>query len=358
MGKIMVVTFAYNAEKTIERAVHSILSQSYGNWEYHLFNNGSQDDTQKIISRLCDSDSRIISHEIEENTLLAGGIYVPDVLKATDCEWFCWIDADDEYKPDFFIKMLDFVKSNRLDAAACGYDRIDGFTGKLIKRKSNDGNIFLLERQDFLDKFIQYRGFTIGLWGKFISIPVMADILDPQRVLDKWENFSDTQITLKSFRLAKRVGIYGEALYKYYIYPKSLSNSLVVGRYEMDMSYYRALRSYLLYYGEISKLNEDFLCAVLLSLLDETVPMVFNSELAVVDKLEILSKIFNDANVAEMFNREADPQFHNLAGRSDFLNNVMDRLSAQAREFSAVQADAAKLAEILKRLQDGHYNDK
>ena len=47
--KISVIIPIYNAEKTIERLLISINSQSYKNYEIILVNDGSTDNTQNIL---------------------------------------------------------------------------------------------------------------------------------------------------------------------------------------------------------------------------------------------------------------------------------------------------------------------
>ena len=46
---IYIRTCAYNAEKTLQRAVDSVLNQTYQDFEYHILDNGSQDSTGELL---------------------------------------------------------------------------------------------------------------------------------------------------------------------------------------------------------------------------------------------------------------------------------------------------------------------
>ena len=59
---------SYNAEKYIEEAIDSVLSQTYSNWELFVIDDSSNDNPVKIIKKYSDKDSRIklIASEINQ----------------------------------------------------------------------------------------------------------------------------------------------------------------------------------------------------------------------------------------------------------------------------------------------------
>ena len=54
---VSIVMPVYNAEKTIKGAIESILSQTYKNFELIVVNDGSTDNTEKIVKTF--NDKRI-----------------------------------------------------------------------------------------------------------------------------------------------------------------------------------------------------------------------------------------------------------------------------------------------------------
>ncbi len=83
--KVSVILPVYNANRYLRRAIESILDQSYQNLEVIIIDDGSTDDSFKIIKHYADNDQRIIAitrdnlgltHTLNEGLSIAEGIYV------------------------------------------------------------------------------------------------------------------------------------------------------------------------------------------------------------------------------------------------------------------------------------------
>ncbi|MCI8646455.1 MAG: glycosyltransferase family 2 protein, partial [Firmicutes bacterium] len=251
--KVVIFTMAYNAQTTIRRTIESILNQTFHSFEYYILDNASTDDTEEIIVDYSEKDKRIIPIHVNKNDPPNGGAFFHTIIHATNAKYAVWCDADDAYALDFLENMVSFAEENQLDVAACGYDKIDGLTGEVIKHRTLEKNLILCD-QSFSDEFIQYRGFVSYLWGKLYSIPFLKK-REVTGTIRKERICNDSAWTLGVFKKAKRAGIYGKAMYQYYQYPHSLSHMNI----ETSLSSYRdlwtATRLYLESYGSISKLN-------------------------------------------------------------------------------------------------------
>ena len=86
---------AYNAEAYIEEAIGSVLAQTYTNWELLLVNDGSTDDTARIIDAFSDPRIRVFHKE-------NGGIGSARnmALSHAQGEFMCGLDADDVFPPN------------------------------------------------------------------------------------------------------------------------------------------------------------------------------------------------------------------------------------------------------------------
>ena len=98
-GKVSLIMPAYNAQAHIARSVASVLSQSYKNLELIVVDDGSKDDTAKILAEIAAADSRVKPMTVEN-----GGPAVARnkgiAAASEDTDYFMFIDSDDEYLPD------------------------------------------------------------------------------------------------------------------------------------------------------------------------------------------------------------------------------------------------------------------
>ncbi|MCD4600036.1 glycosyltransferase family 2 protein [Proteus mirabilis] len=99
---VSVIIPAYNAKKYLERAVNSVLNQSYKNVEVIIINDGSSDDTLSIIKKLSVLHKEIIffSHENQgiSKTRNKG-------IELAKGEYICFLDSDDTYEPNFLMML-------------------------------------------------------------------------------------------------------------------------------------------------------------------------------------------------------------------------------------------------------------
>lgn len=334
--KVIIFTMAYNAERTIERTIDSILGQTFRDFEYYILDNAATDRTGEIIQKYAAIDKRVKPIRLNKNDLTNGGALFTLLAVASNADYIVWCDADDTYSPLFLEKMTVFAQKNNLDIAACGYDSIDGHTGQLLKRRTSE-NDFIVDKDQFPEKFIQYRGFTATVWGKLYSIPFLKkttscaaehDILIGSKVDHFY--FGESAWILDLFRQSERIGVVHEPMYQWYQYPTSQSHINLEANIRQYPGYWHTLKNYLEYYGPISKTNEDFLYAIYMSFIDEGTTFTFQSNLPVDEKLSILCQLFHEPLWAETLAREADPQFHNLAARGEYVQQMKERILALA----------------------------
>ena len=95
---VTVVVPAYNRAPVIARALDSILKQTHANWEANVVDDGSEDDTARIVRRYAESDSRIRLLANKRNKGAQGARNTG--INAGGGEWVAFLDSDDYWLPE------------------------------------------------------------------------------------------------------------------------------------------------------------------------------------------------------------------------------------------------------------------
>jgi glycosyltransferase involved in cell wall biosynthesis len=104
---VSVVVPSYNYGHLIAETIESVRSQSYANWEMVVVDDGSTDDTQAVVSRWANSDSRI-RYFRQENSRQAAARN--QGLKQARGEYFQFLDADDLIEPRKLEQQVGFLE--------------------------------------------------------------------------------------------------------------------------------------------------------------------------------------------------------------------------------------------------------
>jgi glycosyltransferase involved in cell wall biosynthesis len=296
---VIFYTSVFNGEKTLARSIESVLLQTCGNFSYYILDNASTDQTNEIIKHFAEKDSRVIKLENKVNNPYEIYSLLENIfLKEYADGYFANLDADDEYAPDFFEKMLAFMKEYNLEIAACGNSFIDAQTNRLTGMRMLEQNL-ILEGDGFQKHFLQYYQFMRTVWGKVYSLSVLRNCNFQNRKSVSYGG--DTLFAMETFRRARRVGILAESLHKYYIFPKSASYRFDENRITSDSILFDAARNFLITKcGTVSQENLNFLYHVYLNASQDTINILLNSQISVTDKLNRLRDIFQCQHTQEL----------------------------------------------------------
>lgn len=99
--KVSIITVVYNREKTIERAIRSVLNQSYSNIEYIVIDGASKDGTMHIVDRYKDQIAVVVSEKDK-------GMYdaLNKGIKAATGDVVGILHADDEFASAKIIEKI------------------------------------------------------------------------------------------------------------------------------------------------------------------------------------------------------------------------------------------------------------
>ena len=121
MPLLTVLMPVYNEEKFLAESINSILSQTYIYFELLILDDGSTDNSLKIIKAYAKEDKRIKILVNNKNQKTAKSRNI--LLKKATTEFIAWMDADDISSPHWLQNQMDFLKQNpKIDVVSCHWD--------------------------------------------------------------------------------------------------------------------------------------------------------------------------------------------------------------------------------------------
>ena len=109
--KISVIMATYNCADTVEKAMDSILAQTYENWVMIICDDGSSDNTLEILNRYkAQYPDKFVIIQNETNRKLPYSLN--HCLKYVETDLVARMDGDDWSTPDRFEKQVSFLKEH------------------------------------------------------------------------------------------------------------------------------------------------------------------------------------------------------------------------------------------------------
>lgn len=132
---ISIVTSAYNASSTIGRAVESLQSQTFQDWEVVIIDDCSTDNTAEIVQSYASKDTRIrlIQHDNNKGAGLARRTGISNIKG----EWMTFLDSDDYLKPDCLEVLYSYAINYDIDIVSPGYISCEPNGNILHEKKPN-----------------------------------------------------------------------------------------------------------------------------------------------------------------------------------------------------------------------------
>ena len=140
--KISVITVCRNAEKTIEKTILSVISQTYFDIEYIIIDGASADNTVNIIEKYKNKISYFVSEP-------DSGIYdaMNKGIKASSGDYLFFLNADDTFLHNNVIKLVaDKISKNPAEFVWGDLAFLDKRSGKFyIKKQDKLNKMYLLK---------------------------------------------------------------------------------------------------------------------------------------------------------------------------------------------------------------------
>ena len=122
MPAVSVVIPVYNSEKYVEKCIQSVMAQTLPDLEIIIINDGSTDESGRILRELTQKDSRIVLLEQANQGVAAARNQ--GVEKATG-KYITFVDGDDYLQEDYIELMYNLAEKETLDMVICGLTYVD-----------------------------------------------------------------------------------------------------------------------------------------------------------------------------------------------------------------------------------------
>lgn len=203
---LSIIVPAYNASKTIEKCVKSVIEQKTKyDYELIIVNDGSGDNTRELIERIQDKHIKLIN---QENRGFSGarnrGI--------DECEgrYIMFLDSDDLLEGNCIELMMDEIINNDADI-------VQGSYFSFVETLANRQDVVLKKRiiENDSSQMVNNPGFP---WAKIYKRYLFENVRFP---LDVW--FEDTIVCMLLYRLCNKMVVLEDMVYAYRINPEGIT---------------------------------------------------------------------------------------------------------------------------------------
>jgi glycosyltransferase involved in cell wall biosynthesis len=211
--KVSVIIPAYNSEEYISSAVKSVLNQTHSDLELIIIDDGSTDNTKKIVDFF---DDLRIKYIYQKNAGVA--VARNNGIKNSTGEYIAFLDADDIWKPEKLQVQLDKILAE--DDVCMIYSAFE-----MLYKGSNRTKIYRYNHneQNFTEKLIT---------DPFKTVPYPSTVILKKSYLDRTGDFNQEFKTGEDWDLWLRLLALGkcsyidEPLVKKLTHDESITNSL------------------------------------------------------------------------------------------------------------------------------------
>ena len=136
---VSVIVAVYNMEKYLNYCIDSVLEQSYQDYEIILVNDGSKDNSEKIIDEYIEKYPQKIRKINKENGGLSSARNI--AFEQVRGKYMTFLDADDYYDKEYLSNLVNKAEKENLDMVCSGQHKVmqDGERLKTINYKVKNG---------------------------------------------------------------------------------------------------------------------------------------------------------------------------------------------------------------------------
>lgn len=242
MVKVSVIVPVYGVEKYIDKCLNSLVNQTLNDIEIIVVNDGSPDNSQKIIDEYVKRYPKIVKSYKKSNG--GQGSARNYGLKKASGEYIGYVDSDDYIEYNMYEKLYNEAKRNDLDIVICCNKNVYENTGK-----EKIEPLFLKTDNDKANALFS----NVGVCNKLYKKEIVDNFLFKSKV---W--YEDLAFCCKTVMKSSKIGFVNEGLYNYLIRQGSTMNNdnasrnlEILDAFDDVLNYIDENKKYKKYYPEI-----------------------------------------------------------------------------------------------------------
>ena len=225
--KVSVIMAVYKAEKYLDKAVKSVLAQTYTNFELILVDDGSPDNCPAMCDDYAKQDDRVkVVHKQNGGVSSAWNAG----LDNSTGDYICFVDSDDWVEKEYIQKLYEALKKYDCDISMCSGTRLfeDG-SASTVDKTANYVNKFY-KVDEVLTLFFGEKHVMFINWGNLYKKDIFNNLRFPENVYC-WE---DTYIICDIYnKLKTGIATLEDRLYNYLVRQGSVSRAATEKRFDI-----------------------------------------------------------------------------------------------------------------------------
>lgn len=262
--QISIVVPIYNTERYLPECLNSILNQTFSDFELILVNDGSTDNSLKIMKGFAKKDKRVKLIDIKQN--FGAGAARNIGLKYVTGKYMLFVDSDDYLLPTMLEKLYNQAQKYNLDITMCLAYALDEKDKKYLTIDDTDQKLSF--DYHFLDNkktdFFSYKSFPENffqlsrnyVWNNLIKTSL---IKNNGIRFDNIKQHNDSFFVIMAKLYSKRIGYITDRLYVYRYQRRNSISDLHQEDMESVYNTFIKVKKSLIQLGLFNKLQSSYL---------------------------------------------------------------------------------------------------
>lgn len=214
MPKVSVIIPVYNVEQYLQKCLDSVVNQTFQDIEIIIVNDGSPDNSQKIIDEYKKKYPEMIRSYIKKNGGLGSARNFG--LKKAKGEYILFVDSDDYIEKNMLELLNNIIKSKNPDIII--------FNDYIVNEKTGEKKLHS-QSMPIIGKRVTKKSFLFKMPAACTKIYKTSLIKENKIFFAEGKWYEDIAFFQKTLLCAKHIELYNEPLYNYVIREGSIMNN-------------------------------------------------------------------------------------------------------------------------------------